>query len=376
MNILFTPPLNRFYSQKLLVGVLGFISNHPQLKLRIHTTSPALALAGKATFDGILGSAENGLELGPDIPTVNVYSSPSPGIPQVCVDDHVVCQKVFDHLHGRGVESFAFIHYENMQVSAIRRDIFTAICRNHGYPCVVLSAKAEWDMRKKINDSSFTKALRDVPKPLGAMAYADFAGSRLATICQELGMDVPNEVAIVGVNNYLFLDEFTSMGLSTVDIGLETIGYNATRTLLQLINGKPVPSKTLLPPRELIARQSSKIELGLDPNLTKALDYIKDHFNEPIETEDIVRQQALCRRALEYRFKHRFGMTPMEYLRNLRMMKVKFLLENTNLTIEDISKEAGFSTSNYLCRLFRRVYDSTPTEYRKKFRGVSGPFSA
>ena len=165
-------------------------------------------------------------------------------------------------------------------------------------------------------------------------------------------------------------NDTTSTGgtlLSSVDIHAQKIGFVAASVLARLIGGETVPDKTLVAPSELIVRKSSDITIHLNPNIEKAIDFLHENLHENIEVEDIVRQQNLCRRSLEMNFKAQFNQSPMQYLRAMRLEKVRNLLRTTDLSVTEIGRQCGIPDINYLCRLFRKLYQTTPLNYREQY---------
>lgn len=188
-------------------------------------------------------------------------------------------------------------------------------------------------------------------------------------LCKELNIRVPEDLALLGVNNNSTYCLNLEPTLSSIDLGAECIGYTAMENLVAMINGESVPDETLIPPREVIARESSNFVVDEHPTVAKVLDHIHANLAEPLRTDDLLARQSLQRRAFEHHFRKACGTTPKQYIIGVRLENVRHLLETTDLYISEIGHRCGMPSINHLCDLFRRRYGTSPQAYRDGFRG-------
>lgn len=355
------------YTRRVANGIYAFVYESEGIQIR-YRQSDIIHQSDPAEVDGVISPDPVSLRefAAVRIPCINVGSHRVAGVPQVCTDNQAVCELIFNHFRERNFPNLAILVDEGWEVLRSRKDPFIRICEEHGYVPYVIEYNRFSSLT--IENQWLVGKLKALPKPAGMMLLRDSQGPRLFTICRELNIRIPEDLAVVGINNIPLFTSFTAPVLSSVDINAEYIGYLAASCLVKMIRGEAIPASTLVAPRELVLRQSSSISIQLDPNLSKAVDYMRANLQETLEFEDILRQQGLGRRALENHFKKRFGECPMKYLRTLRLEKVKLLLETTDLSVTEIGWQCGLGDINYLCRLFRQISHLSPLQFRQKSR--------
>ncbi len=294
-------------------------------------------------------------------------------VPRVRVDNDAICQIAADHFLDRGYRYFAYYSWEDVPVNILRRDSFFSYLRNRGIPKdhifeIKQSSKdllTKWSSHRK----DILNQLNQFPRPLAVFAGQDNLGTSLIEICARAGIHVPEEIAILGVDNTVLLCESALVPLSSIRTRLEELGYQAARQLDRLIkreiNNKEPP--VLIAPQGIIRRQSSDVLAVEHPAVFKALRYIKAHYGEPITIDDIVDHVGLSKRGLEKAFEKHLGRTPASELRRIRLDKAKRLLTQTNDKIESIALECGYSNGSNLSCAFRRDTQLSPRAYRLKF---------
>ncbi len=212
--------------------------------------------------------------------------------------------------------------------------------------------------------------LLTLPKPVGILTSNDEAGYYLTNICRQAGLSVPEEVAIIGVNNDMLHCYFANPPLSSVDINGERIGYKAAELLDRLLQGEAPPHGPIhIPPCGVVTRRSSDTRAINDPDVATAVHYISTHLGEPLTMEDILANVPIRLRALEYRFQRTVGHTPLEEIRHARIKFAKELLVSSELSMAQIAKSCGLSNQQYFSTTFRKVVGCTPMSYRRGDRG-------
>ena len=212
--------------------------------------------------------------------------------------------------------------------------------------------------------------LASLPRPLALFAANDVWGFELVQAAREVGCHVPDDVAILGVDNEELLCEIAHPPLSSIRLGAEQIGAAAVMLLDQLMRGKPTGSVTRVPPLEVVTRQSTDVLAVEDPDVAASLRHIREHAVEGLSVKELLDTVPVNRRTLERRFVNVLGHTPLEEIHRVRLERAKALLQ-TDLPIYDVAVRAGFTTSEYLATSFRRATGMTPTEYRRRFAPTS-----
>jgi LacI family transcriptional regulator len=185
---------------------------------------------------------------------------------------------------------------------------------------------------------------------------------------------VPEEIAVLGVNDDELICEMANPPLSSVVHNARRIGYEAAGMLHRLMVGKRVVADIVIDPLGVKTRQSTDLLAIEDPEVAKAVRFIREHACDRICVEDMLNQVALSRRAMEKRFRDAVGRPPHMEIRRAQLERVKELLVGSDYKLEKIAEITGFSSAQYLAGLFRRMMHMTPGAWRQAGRaGAPGP---
>lgn len=218
-------------------------------------------------------------------------------------------------------------------------------------------------------NSKLRRWLSALPKPVGLFAGNDLCGSQLSEACHEAGLRIPEDVALVGVDNDDLFCELTRPSLSSVAIPAERIGYEAASLLDRRLEGVKPPRKPLLfPPLGVVARQSSDLVASDEPEVTAALRFIRNHSHTPISVSDVLREIAVSRSGLERQFRQVLRRGVGDEIRRAHLERAKSLLAGTDLSVAVVAKQSGYSGIKHLCTVFRQATGLTPTAYRRRTR--------
>lgn len=366
-----------FY-REILRGVKTFAIERPQwVFIPIATDERALELARPLRCDGYiahifsqkLASALRSLRR----PIVSVSGIlPDLPFPRVAADHVEVGRLAARHLLDRGVTQLAFLGYPEHEFSVGRARGFREVAAAAG-----IRISTFLDRRRSVEEPSgmwrWNSALEDwlqrLSKPVGLLASHDTQGAQVAEYCRQLGLDVPNEVAIVGVDDDDLLCELARPSLSSVALPAERIGYEAARMLDALLQGRSLEVRTLiLPPSGIVVRQSSSLNAVRDPHVARALQFIHEHAHEPLKVADVLRVAPVARRALERRFRKWLQRSILDEISRVHVERAKSLLTATDLPMSQIAERSGFRDGRQLSIAFRRLVGMTPTAYRRRFR--------
>lgn len=324
-------------------------------------------------YDGIVARADAKLASFAKthkIPVVNVwYSSPARHLPLVHADHGRVGGLAADHLRARGFRRFAYVGYGRIRASADSERVFReALGEAVSYDRFATS------LNFTHSPAEFTKFERSLAvwldslrRPVGVFVADDGLARHLINAATIRGIDVPGELAVVGNFNdepFCLLAEPT---LTSIEYGFDRLGYRAARLLEDLMNGEPAPVlPIILPPRELIPRDSTDVFASDDEMVAKALRYISDNCHKPINVTDVVQKLRVCGRTLARRFKKARRCRPIDELTRMRITRAKRLLQESDASIRDVAVQCGFATGSQFILAFRRVEKMTPGEYRER----------
>jgi LacI family transcriptional regulator len=208
---------------------------------------------------------------------------------------------------------------------------------------------------------------------VGVFTCNDVWGVQISEACRGARLNVPEDVAIVGVDNDDLLCELSRPSLSSVAVPSEEVGYRAAEMLDGLLRGKPPARRpVLLPPRGVVARQSSDVLAIEDPEVAAAVRFIRGARSggtpRPLATSDVMESVAVCRRTLERRFRQCLSRGIGDEIRRVRLDRAKRLLCDTDLPMSAVAEASGFADGKHLSVSFRRALDLTPSAYRRQFR--------
>jgi LacI family transcriptional regulator len=219
-----------------------------------------------------------------------------------------------------------------------------------------------WQSGKRITDW-----LATLPKPVGLLTYSDNLAARYVAYCQNAGLDVPNDVAILGIGNSTFLCEAAGVTISSIDLPWSTMWIESLKLLNSLYKGKTVETKPhFIPPSYVSERESTEVLAIDDPIVKKGVQFIWENYSNDIGVDDLVKSMGVSRRTLQRTFQDCLGRGVNEEIRKKRLDVAKRLLVNTNKVIADIAKKCGYNTSSYFHKAFVKSFGCTPLEYRKK----------
>ncbi|MDD2710666.1 MAG: helix-turn-helix domain-containing protein [Verrucomicrobiae bacterium] len=198
-----------------------------------------------------------------------------------------------------------------------------------------------------------------LPKPAGL----------LAEICRNRGIRIPDEVALMGVDNDELICKGTTPPLTSVALSIRRAGCEAAAVLDRLMAGKKVVGKrALIRPTHVETRQSTDLIAVADANLAKTIRFIRQNANRVILAKEVAAFSGLSRRALQDRFQRVTGHPLSDEIARTRVQHISRLLVETNMPIASIAQSMGYAADAHIARFFRRCTGMTPLQYRRAHR--------
>ena len=297
---------------------------------------------------------------------------PIAGAPYVRRDSRAIGALAARYYMARGYRHFAFVgELQGKPWSVERRDGFVDTLAAAGHTCAVHDSFTARERRSWHDDRERLIAfLRDLPKPTAVFAPMDTRARRVLEACAVAGLRVPDEIAVLGVDNDPLLCESTIPTLSSIHTGGFRRGQIAAEMLDDLMHGRePRERAVSLPPISIATRGSTGYAAMSDPSISKAIAFIRRHAaSGGIDVRAIVRAVGCSRRYLELRFRSRIGHSIRDELMQGRIDYVKSLLSSTNLSIGEITERAGFVRDSHLGLLFRKATGMTMLQWRRENR--------
>ena len=364
------------YARGILGGITDYVRQHEGWSIYL----PEQDRGGKpprwlSTWagDGIVARIEND-EIATalkrtGLPVVDVSAARHlKNIPWVETDDEAIARLAVQHLSERGFQNFAFYGDSGFNWAIWRKQNFERLVREAGGKCFIhdsisrLDEHYSWDREKH----ALAEWLGGLPRPIGIMASYDIQAQKLLDVCREQNVAVPEEVAVLGVDNDLLICDLASPRLSSVICNTKRTGFEAASLLDRMMNGEQVGSKPILvEPIGVETRQSTDILAIDDADVAAALRFIRENAASGINVSDVLRAVPLSRRILESRFRAALGRTPHEEITRLRIGKVKELLTGTDLSLSEIASRTGFRHDEYLSVAFKKAVGVPPRDFRR-----------
>jgi LacI family transcriptional regulator len=322
--------------------------------------------------DDVLGEAVCSLS----VPVVNVAKLHSRmDLPRVDHDDVAIGRLAAQHLLDRGFRSFGFAGLPVLPYSLDRERGFVETVRAAACDVSVLRLVTQKEALRNASgwpdeDSHVGEWIARLPKPCGVMICSDWHGWKVAEVCRDLGLRVPEDIALIGVDNDEPWCSLSHPPLSSVVINSERIGYEAAALLHQLIDHADIapPPPKEIPPINVITRRSSDTVAIEDPDVAAAARFIRDHAHEVIRVDEVLEAVPTSRRSLERRFKRIVGRTIGDEITRVHIERAKELLTRTELPMPQVAHLAGFTNSKRFSESFHRETGLSPTAFRDKYR--------
>jgi LacI family transcriptional regulator len=306
------------------------------------------------------------------------WSDPTWDIPYFCTDNEAIGRLGARELIERGLKRLAFCGIPQTRVtgwSGRRQVAFEQYAREAGVPCSVFPGNLAAGGNAVRLHKQLSAWLKSLEKPVGMMACYDVRARHILAACCDLGLLVPEDVAVLGVDNDELLCELTSPPLSSIEQGSRTIGYQAAALLDQLMAGQKAEQlKYVIQPEGVVTRRSSDALAIEDPEVAAALRFIRQHACEGIQVHHVVQAVAISRSALAARFKAVIGRTIHAEIQRVQIDRARQLIAATGLPLNQVTRQAGFHYLQHLITIFRRHTGLTPGEYRvRSQQGISPP---
>jgi LacI family transcriptional regulator len=284
-------------------------------------------------------------------------------LPAVWPDDEAIGRMGAEHLLERGFVNFAFFGSDDDGSSLPRMVGFSEVIRAAQHRCEQrIQPSAEVPNIYEL----IPGWLEELPKPVAIMAHQDYVARLTVDAAVEQGLTVPEDVAVLGVNNYRWNSILAAVPVSSIELDRYRMGRLAAETLDALMAGGTAPPPRLVPPVGAVTRRSTEIVLTEDPLVTQVVGYIRDHCQEGLAVDDLMDQVRVSRRNLEKRIKKATGLTPQAAIFRGQIEKAKHMLTHSHTAIEAISRACGFRQPARLNQVFKRMTGMTPGEFRRQ----------
>jgi LacI family transcriptional regulator len=311
-------------------------------------------------------------------PVVNIEDDIVTTLPTIIIDQTRMGAMAAQHLLEQGLKHFGFGAVRAGALYAkSRRRAFVGTLREAGFACSVFRGQS-LPSDQTVDPDRLRQWVAELPKPVGLHLATCALGVQVIWACQELGLHVPRDVAVLGGADKTELTNLWDPPLTAFDNeGWLTLSFEAMKLLERLIDGEPRPAgRILLPPGAIIKRASSDVKRASDPKVDLALRLILDNAHRPLGVKELLAGLSLSRRALERRFLKVTGHTLHRQIVLAHMNRAMTLLKQTKLPIAQVAAQSGYSDYRVFTTAFRKHTGLTPRKYRAQWLRVSGDAAA
>lgn len=302
------------------------------------------------------------------MPVVNIATAPIyPGIGSVHVDNRAAGQLAAEYFLSRGFTNFLVVTHQRS--AAIHRQVaFEEALAQRGLGCHRLIAGTP-NVEESYTFQGLDRFLKDLPKPLAVLATEEFLGWTAIGKCLDQGIAVPEEVAVLTIGNDDIVSDACDVPMSAVTLAGERLGFEAAQLLHKMLQGEAPPAEPILiPPVEVITRQSTDVLAIEDPEIAAIVKHIREKACSGLTVMDLLQKFAIDRRKLERRFKALFNRSPYDEILRVRIERARTLLTQSDFKLPDIAEQCGFAHLQNFGRVFRLATGHTPAAFRRQFR--------
>jgi LacI family transcriptional regulator len=368
--------LSDFYEHGIARGVVRYAKSRPDWRIFGQGWMfGGLKDLSQWRGDGIIARVESGADAdnlaGLGLPVIDVAGAYSrKGFRSMTNDDFLTGYSAARYFGSIGFGCLAFLGVEAVGWSAARKE---GAARALGMAVAGIPSferGLDWWEGLGTDDGDLASFLAGLDRPAAVFACNDTAGLRAVELCGRVGIEVPSEIAVLGVDDEDIVCELASPSLSSVALDCETIGYRAAALLDAVLEGSGPPAGTALsvPPRSVAERESTMTFSTDDPLVAKAVTAIRARAHEGIDVADVLRLVPASRRSLETRFRRATGRSLHEEILLARVGRAKRLLSATDLTMDAVAEASGFGSLQRFHESFKRLAGMTPGAWREGSR--------
>lgn len=370
--------ISRAYERELLTGITNYNKLHDKFNFFFYSPKYVHLAHEDGVIDRIIAWQPQGIftrEIGEikrlfelNIPTV---IAPNTGLfanhINLWGNGYEIGRMVADHFISKGYKNFAFLGFKDFQWSLERHNGFLEGVNKKGYAVsefIYDNANLLWeDLPEKL-----LEWLATLTRPCAIFSSTDELNIPLLEAAKESGAKVPDDISMIGVDNDVMICEMASPTLSSVDQNAVQAGFEAASALSRWIEyGQKPPGNIILPTGTIVTRNSTNALAVDDEHVRTALHYITNMApSEDISVDDVVKATVLSRRVLEKKFQVIIKSSILEEIRKVRIERIKFLLTNSELSIQQIAYELNFNNFDNITRYFKQSTGLKPMEYRNK----------
>jgi LacI family transcriptional regulator len=298
-----------------------------------------------------------------------------PGVPYVATDNFQLVKQAREHLIDVGLQRFAMFSLPEASGNRWAQE------REHAFRRLMWGDRCEAEIFRgcATNPRSWDEAvlrqidwLRSLPKPVGIIAVTDARARQLLQACGMAGIEVPAQVAVIGIDNDPLVRMLTPIPLSSVMHGAREMGRTAAHLLSQKLHRVRVPNApVLVPPAGVNALASSLHQPPGHPQVMRACHFIRQHACGSLRSHQVAVHLGVSRSSLETYFRQELGCSVHDVVLRCKLDAAKAGLDSGERSIAEVALGCGFGSTQYMHLVFKRELGCTPRTYRDRMFGAA-----
>lgn len=346
------------------------ITNQREEMRRVHAWRPTGGIIWDSEGVRELLSLGIPLVVSPNVVVSKHYRDLLEAFPQIGSNCEAIGRMGAEYFLDKGFRHFAFCGFGQAHWAQRRGRAFAARIAEAGYE-VAFFPLSRTARAKRLQEQTDRMAewIRELPKPLALMACNDDRAFDVVDACQHAGCLIPQEVAVLGVDDEEEACEVFTPPLSSICLNATMAGFRAAEVLEAMMAGKTVPQtmrKIPVEPMYVVTRRSTDVMAIEDRTVAEAVNLIEQQVYTPIQVEDVVRKVSLSRRNLELRFREALGRSVYAHIRKAKVTRMEEVLLSTQMSIQQVAKAFGYRDAHNMSRFFKKEIGLSPSEYRRE----------
>lgn len=326
-------------------------------------------------FDGVIASIPNKekankLYFG-DVPAVIAHETDEKklhNIPSIVCDNTEIGRLAANFFHERGFRNMAFFGFREFNWSVERQTKFIDANKQLNLETDIFLLPKKAFKQKSENEARVISWLKNLKTPAAILCANDDLGLYLIKRCKEVEIKVPNQIAILGIDNNEIDCNLTSPSLSSISYNSQKAGFQAAEILDQMMDGKaPQNYKILISPLNIINRMSTDFFAVPDTDILNAINFIKSNSRNLISVDDVARAVNISRRNLSRKFRDTLGRSISNEIKRAKTELICHMLTETDISVSTIAYKMGFNDATHISRFFKSQIKVSPIEYRNNY---------
>jgi LacI family transcriptional regulator len=366
------------YDCQVMIGVARYVQENPDFNVYLERDAlkdQRLPRLSDWKGDGVIANFDHpriaAAVSASKLPAVGFgsgYGWRASAVPYFFTNNQAIAQMAADHFLTRGFRNFAYCGYIANPIngwSQEREHAFTRCLKARGHSCNVYRDHFKTSRHWGAEQRSIGEWLLSLPKPVALMAANDTRGQQVLETCRVFGLIVPEQVAVMGVNNDEMLCQLSSPPLTSIVQGTEKMGYEAAALLDQMMRGeKPRRQRFTVNPVKVVTRYSTDLLAVPDNLVSRAMMFVSANALKGIKVSDVTHALATSRSGLEARFYKVLGFSIHAAIRRTQMDRVRSLISDSTTPLKQIAASTGFRSVQHMTTLFKKSFALSPAKYR------------